>query len=180
MKRAVAIGLFLLPGLVHAVICKTVDAEGVVAYMELPADECRTRVELPEYSRYTPRPVQLPDRKGDSAIAAKQIRFEAYRSIQVVKPAADEEVSSDDGRVSLVFRLEPALQAGHRISVFLDDVPILGSFDGLEIELSGVGPGRHSVRAVVTDEDGRRLIDSQNVRFVLLKPAQVDAVEPSG
>lgn len=179
MKRALVV-LFLLPGLAHAVICKTVDAEGVVAYTELPADECRTRVVLPEYSRYAPRPVKQPDARGTSEVAAKQARFKGYRSIQVLKPAVSEEVSSDEGQVLLLFKLEPALQAGHRISVFLDDEPILGSFDGLEIELSGVDPGHHSVRAVVTDADGRRLIDSEGVRFVLPDSAEVNAAEPPG
>lgn len=175
MRKTAIIFLFLMPGMVHAVICKSVDAEGVVAYTELPADECRTRVVLPEYSRYTPRPVQQPDKSGASEIAAKQVRFEDYRSIQVLRPAAGEQLFSDAGRVSLVFKLEPDLQAGHRVSVFLDDAPILGSFDGLEIELNGVDPGDHRVRAVVTDADGRRLIDSESVRFLLQEPGRVDA-----
>ncbi|MGB5450982.1 MAG: hypothetical protein WBM58_08840 [Sedimenticolaceae bacterium] len=37
MTKRALVALFLLPGLAHAVICKTVDSEGVVAYAEVPA-----------------------------------------------------------------------------------------------------------------------------------------------
>ena len=49
MKMAGPIGLLLLPGLVAAVNCKKVYAEGGVANKEQPADEFTTRVESPEY-----------------------------------------------------------------------------------------------------------------------------------
>ena len=178
MKRAVPIGLFLLPGLVHAVICKTVDAEGVVAYMELPADECRTRVELPEYSRYKPRPIQDRDTPGDTGPGAKQIDFSGYQALRMVKPVAGDVIRSDAGRVLLVLALQPQLRPGHRIHVYLDDALILGSFDGMEIELSGVDSGSHEVRVVVLDNGGKRLIDSDIVRFVFEEAGQVENAPP--
>lgn len=175
MKRAVPIGLFLLPGLVHAVICKAVDAEGVVAYMELPADECRTRVELPEYSRYAPRPIQDRNTPGNTGPGAKQIDFSGYHELRIVKPVAGDEIRSDEGRVLLVLSLRPQLRPGHRIHVYLDGTLILGSFDGMEIELSGVDSGSHEVRVIVLDNSGKRLIDSEVVRFVFEEAGQVES-----
>ena len=175
MRRVLPVVLFLLPGLSHAVICKTVDEEGVVAYAELPADECRMRVELPEYSRYAPRPVRDRDAGGGSGAGAKQIHFSGYDELRVVKPVAAEEIRSDEGRVLLVLALEPQLRPGHRIHVYLDDALILGSFDGMEIELSGVDSGSHVVRAVVLDDSGKRMIGSEVVRFVFEESGPVES-----
>jgi hypothetical protein len=175
MNRAVAIGLFLLPGLVHAVICKTVDAEGVVAYMELPADECRTRVELPEYSRYSPRPIRDIDTPGDSGAGARQIDFSGYKELRIVTPVAGDKIRGHEGRVPLVLALQPQLRPGHRIHVYLDDTLILGSFDGMEIELSGVDSGSHEVRFVVLDGSGKRMITSDVVRFVFEESGQIES-----
>jgi hypothetical protein len=169
--------LFLLPGLAHAVICKTVDSEGVVAYAEVPANECRTPLKLPEYSRYAPRIVEQRDAAGDAASTARESVFEGYESIEIVKPVPGEEILSNEGKLPLVLTLEPALQPGHRISVFLDNVLIPGGFDGLAIELTGVDVGGHKVRATVMDDGGTRLIDSAAVQFMLREAGQIDEPE---
>ena len=111
MTRALPVALFLLPGLSHAVICKTVDEEGVVAYAELPADECSVRVELPEYSRYTPRPIRERDTTGESGAGARQIHFSGYRELSILQPVAGEEIRNDQGRVLLQVRAKAELDA---------------------------------------------------------------------
>lgn len=176
MIRRALIALFLLPGLAHAVICKTVDSEGVVAYAEVPANECRTPLKLPEYSRYAPRTVRQPSAADTAAATDREAGFEGYGSIEIVKPVPGEEILSNEGKVPLALTLEPVLQPGHRISVFLDNVLIPGGFDGLAIELTGVDVGGHKVRATVMDDGGTRLIDSAAVKFVLREAEQV--VEP--
>jgi hypothetical protein len=173
IERAL-IALFLLPGLAHAVICKTVDSEGVVAYAEVPANECRTPLKLPEYSRYAPRTVQQQGATGHAASKDREAGFEGYESIEIVKPVPGEEILSNEGKLPLALTLEPALQPGHRISVFLDNVLIPGAFDGLAIELTGVDVGGHKVRATVMDDGGTRLIDSAAVTFMLREAEQVD------
>lgn len=180
IKRAL-IALFLSPGLAHAVICKTVDSEGVVAYAEVPANECRTPLKLPEYSRYAPRAIPQQGAASDADSTGREPPvFEGYESIEIVKPAPGEQILSNEGKVPLALTLEPELQPGHRISVFLDDVLIPGGFDGLAIELTGVDAGGHKVRATVMDDGGTRLIDSAAVKFVLREAEQIDgAPEPS-
>jgi len=173
MKRAL-IAFFLLPGLAHAVICKTVDSEGVVAYAEVPAHECRSPLELPEYSRYAPRPVEQRSVADSAAATDREAGFEGYASLAIMKPVADQEILDKDGKVRLSIALEPKLQPGHGVSVFLDNVLIPGSFDGQTIELTGVDVGRHKVRATVMDDSGRRLIDSAAVHFMLLEAEQID------
>ena len=180
MTMRALVALFLLPGLAHAVICKTVDSEGVVAYAEVPANECRTPLKLPEYSRYAPRVIQQQGAASDADATDRGAAFEGYESIEILKPVPGEEILSNEGKVPLALTLEPELHPGHRISVFLDDVLIPGGFDGLAIELTGVDAGGHKVRATIMDDGRRRLIDSVAETFVLREAQQTQgAAEPS-
>ena len=166
IKRALIV-LCLLPGVSHAVICKTVNADGVVSYTELPANECPSPVKLPEYSRYAPRAVQQATPEDDGVAADRGQSFDGYKAITIVKPESGEALFSNEGKVPLAITLEPGLQPGHRIHVFLDDALVPGRFDGLVIELTGVDPGTHRLRVAVVDDGGKRIIDSASVAFRL-------------
>ena len=158
---------FLLPGIAHAVICKTVDADGVVAYTDVPSRECQTPVKLPPNSTYEPRPLpaSVLGKKDDEPGEKKG--FNGYRSMQIVQPEADGTIRSSEGKVPVAIVLEPALHQGHRVAVFLDGKKVQGNFDGLAIELSGVERGTHSVRASIADAKGKKLIESPEVKFSL-------------
>jgi hypothetical protein len=144
-----------MPGLAHAVICKTVDADGVVGYTEVPALACTAPVKL----------------SADVPASGKPGAAGGYQSIRILHPEMDAEIVSNDGKVPLVMALEPPLQPGHRIGIFLDDALVPNGFDGLSVELTGVDFGPHRVRAVVFDGDITRLIESAAVRFLLQKAA---------
>jgi hypothetical protein len=156
----------------YAVICKTVDAEGVVSYTELPADECRSPVSLPESSRYAPRPIPQRSPKANATATDREESFSGYKAMTIVKPQSGAEIHSDQGKVPVAIALDPDLQPGHRINVFLDGALIPGRFDGLALELNGVDSGSHDVQVVVTDGGGGRLIDSAAVNFRLFKTVQ--------
>jgi len=160
--------LLLVPGFASAVVCKTVDADGVVSYEDLPAAECPQAVKLPDYSRYAPRAVEQP-RPARSTATGSAVRFERYTSINILQPEAGGTVRSNDGKVPVSIALEPALQQGHSVRLLLDGQAISGGFDALAIELSGVERGTHSLQASVVDLGGQRLIESSTVRFTLRK-----------
>jgi hypothetical protein len=178
MIRAVLFVSLLLPGMTQAVICKTVDADGVVGYTDVPAGECAERVELPDYSRYEPRPI--PQTQNTSArpstedSAADRGRFEGYRSIEIVQPEANGTVRSNEGIVPVAIALDPPLVEGHRIKLYIDGGAVRGEFDGPAIDLGGVERGTHSLRAVVSDADGKRIGDSPTVRFTLRQTTLYD------
>ena len=184
MTRHALYMLFLLPGLAHAVICKTVDAEGVVSYTDVPVEECAEPVKLPDYSRYEPRPIpktpnasSRPQATGDGSDA----QFSGYRSIEIVQPEADGTVRSNDGIVPVSIALDPPLEEGHRIKLYIDGAAVRGEFDGTAIDLAGIERGTHSLRAVVSGAGGKRLGDSPTVRFTLRKTTIYDRerAEPS-
>lgn len=177
MIRVVLCISFLLPGLARAVICKTVDADGVVGYTDVPAGECAERVKLPDYSRYEPRPI--PQTQNASALPSTEDsdaadRFEGYRSIEIVQPEANGTVRSNEGIVPVAIALDPPLMEGHRIKLYIDGGAVRGEFDGTAIDLGGVERGTHSLRAVVSDAGGKRIGDSPTVRFTLRQTTLYD------
>ena len=154
MRRSLFIPLLILPGMVQAVVCKTVGPDGVVSYTDVPVEECRTPVKLPDYSRYAPRQVQRAAPPPPASKAA-QPETVAYQSMQIVQPEANGVVRSNEGRVPVSIALEPALQDGHLVKLFVDGEAVRGTFAGVDIELSGIERGTHTLRAEVQDAGGR-------------------------
>ena len=174
MKNKVLISLLLLPGMAQAVICKSVDSEGVVSYADVPAGECGKPVKLPPNSTYAPR--QLPAAVGDSNTAAEPVEkpFTAYESVTIVQPEQDATVRSNEGKVPVALALRPGLQQGHRVVLSIDGRAVPGEFDALAIELSGVERGTHSIRAKLIDASGKTLIESEPVSFTMRQTGLYD------
>jgi hypothetical protein len=97
------------------------------------------------------------------------VRFERYQSMSIVQPEQNGTVRSNEGSVAVSIALQPPLQQGHVVKVFLDGRAVSGEFDGPAIELGGVARGTHSLRASVVDSSGKRLIEAATVRFTLRK-----------
>lgn len=168
MLRSAALVCLLLPALAHAVICKTVDDEGVVNYADVPAAECANPVKLPDYSRYSPRTIRVPPPTTSKATAVP-LPFDGYQSMQVIAPENEGTVRSNEGQVSVGIALQPDLQPGHLVRLQLDGETVSGKFDSVGIQLSGVDRGTHSLEAAIVDGNGRTLIEAPTVRFTLRK-----------
>jgi hypothetical protein len=174
MSRRALLALIFVPGMAHAVICKTVDSEGVVSYRDVPAATCPDPVKLPEYSTFEALPV--PASKAISKEGSgKDARFERYESAKIVQPEAEGVVRSNEGKVSVSIALEPPFQKGHRIKLYIDGRAVPGSFDGPAIELSGIERGTHSIHATVSDGSGKLLIKSRTSSFTLRQTGLFDS-----
>ena len=112
MTRQALLALILVPGMAHAVICKTVDSEGVVSYTNVPAVTCPDPVKLPKYSTFEALPVPASATRSESEVeeSADKARFERYESIKIIQPEAAGVVRSNEGNVSVSIALEPGLQ----------------------------------------------------------------------
>jgi hypothetical protein len=177
-----------LPSSVGAVICKTVDADGVVSYSEVPASECPEAVKLPDYSRYAPRPIDdsgnapAAEATADEPVAP----FAGYTRMAITEPAVNGTVRNNQGDVPVTIELEPELQPGHTIALTLDGRPVEGAFASTRLQIAGVDRGTHTLRAQVNDETGLVLIASSPALFTLRRRGLLDGppdvetpVEPS-
>lgn len=168
--------LLLVPSLAHAVICKTTQPDGTVSYADVPAAECEQPVNLPDYSRYAPRPIQQQQWTRSGPAGANLVRTERYTSMAIVKPGPGSTVRENDGKVVVNIALQPGLQQNHKVMLYLNSVPVGAGFEGTSIELNGVRRGSHSLRAAVLDASGQRLIEAPAVRFTL---RQASLLEPN-
>jgi hypothetical protein len=157
----------MAPASAYAVICKTVDADGVVTYSEVPAAQCPEKVDLPDYSRYAPRPLPQTIRDESPQEAAADESFAGYSEIAIVVPEQDGTVRDNQGKVMVNIALEPTLQDGHQVRLFIDGQAVPGSFDGTTIELSGVERGTHQLLAEVIDANGSSMLRSDSVSFTM-------------
>lgn len=166
--------LLLTPAVASAVICKSLGEDGEIAYTDVPVGECKQEVDLPDYSRYEPRPIDQQEARPSDA-SGTTIEFVRYESIAIVQPRTGGTERSNEGRVTVVIQLQPDLQPGHRVNLTLDGRPVTGSFDGVAIDLSGVDRGTHTLRASVADANGRILISTAPVTFTLRKTGLTDS-----
>ncbi len=170
MSRYPLLLLLALPWSAQAVICKSVDAKGGVAYSEVPAAECKHPVSLPEVSRYAPSPVGAgstsPSRIDTADVVAP---FTGYTEMHIEQPAADGTVRSNEGRVPVAVSLRPSLQQGHYLQLLLDGAPVTPPVATLGSTLTGVSSGRHSLQARIVDAQGRVLHATGAISFTLLR-----------
>ena len=176
MDRALLFLLLLLPGLAQAVICKTVGADGVVSFSDVPAADCPQGSRIPDYRQAAPQ----AERAGavDTGVSARQVKFAGYDSIEIVTPEDGGTVRSNEGRVPVVVRLEPELQQSHFITAYLDGRAYKGRYGRSEITLTGVDRGTHNMYVTVRDSKGKTLIKSGEISFTLHKVNQDLVVNP--
>ena len=159
-------------------ICKTVGADGVVSFSDVPAADCPQGSRIPDHRQAAPQ----AERAGavDSGVSARQVKFAGYDSIEIVSPEDGGTVRSNEGRVPVVVRLEPGLQQSHFITAYLDGRVHKGRYGNGQMELADVGPGTHELRIRVSDSKGVNLIDSKAISFTLLRtlPLQVREIQP--
>jgi hypothetical protein len=173
MSRYPLLLLLVLPWSAQAVICKSVDAKGGVAYSEVPGAECKHPVSLPEVSRYAPPPVGAGSTSsagnGATDVAAP---FTGYTEMRIEQPVADGAVRSNEGRVPVAVSLVPSLQQGHYLQLVLDGTLVAPPAATLGSTLTGISPGTHSLQARIVDAQGRVLYSTGAISFTLLRKAR--------
>lgn len=170
--------LLLLPGLAQAVICKTVGADGVTSFTNVPAAECPQGSQVLDYGR----PQQHTERADvfTPGITGREVSFAGYESIEIVSPEDDGTVRSNEGRVTVRVELEPVLQANHYVTAHVDGKAHKGRYGSSEILLKGVDRGTHRLYTTVTDSKGKTLIKSKTITFTLHRthPQSAITVDP--
>ena len=161
----VVLPLLLLPGLAHSVICKTVGADGVTSFTDVPAAECPRGSRIREYSP----PAAVVEQAGsvDTGVSARQVEFADYESIEIVSPEADGTVQHNSGNVQVSIKLDPGLQQSHFITAYLDGKAFRGRYGSGQVSLTGVDRGTHKLHVKVADSKGKILIKSDTISFTV-------------
>ncbi len=164
--------MFLFTSTVTAGVYRWVDDQGQVHFSDQPSQGAK-QVELRETSVYTPPADQQLEsnvsRGGEESEGADP-EF-SYSSIAIVAPEADEPIRSNAGQVDISVELQPGLQPGHLIRVFLDDTQAAEDLDTTQISLQDVDRGTHKLSVAVIDPEGRELKRSDTINFHVLRVA---------
>lgn len=155
-----------------AEVYKWVDEQGNVHYGDLPPGGVQTEpVKLPGLSTYR-SPAQ--DGQGQLGGTAADGPFTGYTRVEIIQPKANEVVRTNEQRMVVAVALEPPLQEGHAIQVWIDGSAVGAPYNGTAVELSGVYRGQHRLQVRVLDATGKVLAQSAVVTFTLrqagLKP----------
>ncbi len=164
MRTALMVlALLAAPAFASQSVWKWVDEQGVTHYADRPVPGAQ-RIDIAGTSRSgneatTPAPSTFANQSPAN--------FTGYRDFEIWKPAEQESVVNTGGAVDVRVRLEPSLQDGHSIYLYLDGRLVEGfPPNGLEYTLQDVPRGAHTLVAVIQDgSSGKRVQETAPVRF---------------
>jgi Domain of unknown function (DUF4124) len=177
--RTAFIFLMLLasPALAGQIVWKYVDAQGVTHYTDQPVPGAQ-KIELRSGNISTSRP-SAEETAGSTASSSEQ-SFQGYRNFEIWKPSDQETIVNTGGLVQINMRLEPSLQTGHTVFLYLDG-KLIDGFPGntLNFELGEISRGTHTAVGVIQDENDRRLKETNKVSFTV-RQKSIAAQPPVG
>jgi hypothetical protein len=165
MRTALYVLLALaMPVFAGQTVWKWVDDQGVTHFSDQPMPGA-TKMELNSSSRpssepapaYTPRAPSkdIPAQKGP-----------AYARFVIESPQQDESVINTGGQVRVRLASTPAIGGGQMVSLFLDGARVEGlSPSSMSFDLPNVPRGTHTLKAVVSNQDGVPLQETPPVTF---------------
>jgi len=160
MRIFIAAVAVLLAGVVMAQAYRWVDEDGIVHYSDKP-HEGAEEIQLPGSSnpnrRYIPVSVGVRRQNNQEIVPFK------YETIVFVSPAAEETLWNIEGQLQVSLALNPALQPGHQLRIYLDGVP--RNVTTTSFSIDEVYRGEHTIRAEVRDRAGRFVGQSASNTF---------------
>ncbi|WP_020559112.1 DUF4124 domain-containing protein [Thiofilum flexile] len=176
VRRWLLSGLFLslCCALAQADVYRWKDASGRIIYgdnppegskgapLDLPPLTISDGLKAPEAQqsqaeKTTPTPAE-PEQKKDVK----------YESFEVTAPQKDEALRANDGTISISLKLEPDLQSGHSVILYIDGKQVA---DGTELNYSipNLDRGTHTMFAVIKNSEDDILINTEVTTFHVLR-----------
>ena len=96
-----------------------------------------------------------------------------YTAAVIVSPADDMAVRSNAGSLTVVARVDPELQEGHRLQLLLDGAPRGAPGRKPEFHLENIDRGTHSLQLQVVDDANGVLFTGPRSTFHLLRHSRL-------
>jgi hypothetical protein len=147
-------------------VWKWVDDKGITHYSDRPVPGA-TKVELSVGSGADSSASSTPPTTSSSPPPAAATG-PVYRNFEIWKPQKDEVLVNTGGQVSVNIRVDPALQTGHTLYLYLDGKLVDGFPENTtDYELKEVPRGLHTVVAIINDRRGTRVQDTNRIGFTV-------------
>lgn len=161
------LGSLLLTGpLAQAEMYKWVDEEGNVSYSDQPQHKDARK--LDSLGDNTIPATRVPP-KAQPALPAPDEPETRYSSLQITSPEDDQAIRSNPGNITVSLTIEPALNVaqGHSISLLLDHQLVSENITTDQAMLQNIDRGTHQLSAVIKNQQGRTLKQSNSITFHL-------------
>jgi hypothetical protein len=169
MRTALILFGVLLAAAASATTYKWVDSRGVTHYSDRPEPGAQIVELQPAQTFDTPAPTPTSRPATRSQQAASDT---ASYQLDVWKPENNETFQNTGNVVPVRLRLEPDLQEGHAIWIYLDGKRVDGlAASGTEFDLPGIARGTHTLTVVVANTSGESIVSSPPITFYLHQPS---------
>ncbi len=179
--RSLALLACLLAGMALASteVYRWVDKDGVVHFSDRPSEGAE-RVELPDAQTFSAPPVQPRASRSSSTTTGTDEDVFRYEEFDFVNPRQEEVLWNIEGQLDVSMRLQPRLQTGHQVSLYLDDEPVGGMRQNrLQVRLTDLSRGLHVLRAEIRDVTGLVLIKTQPRTFSVQQTSILNPNNPA-
>jgi len=163
---AIAALLLCAAGIASAEMYKWTDAQGQVHYSDRPPPSGAEKVEvIPAQTYHAPA---LAQAKPTTESPNSRRQAVSYSDFEIRRPQMDDVIPNSGGSVSVELRLNPTLQPGHAVWLYLDGKRLDGlSTTGTSFDLSNVVRGDHTLVASIVDTAGKQIVSAPAVKFSL-------------
>jgi len=146
-------------------VYKRVNPDGSVEYSDQPIEGAEV-MKVPKGSTFT-----MPDATSSRAAPTDTKAEEAsvrYDSLEITRPMNDEAIRSNEGKLTALARVVPALDSNHRFRWNMDGA-IVKDVNSPELRLNNLDRGSHTLQAEIVDADGKVVISSETITFHLMR-----------
>jgi len=166
-----------------ATVWKWVDASGVTHYSDTPVDGAvKVEIDGSTGNRWDSSASRAAPATSSQTATQPGKASPSYQ-IEIWKPAS-EETFANPGEAEVRLRIDPGLQTGDALYVYVDGRLLEGfSTTATDFPLQNLDRGAHSVMAVVNDIRGQQIAQSKSVQFFVrqtsvLNPTQQQPAGP--
>ena len=146
-------------------VYKRVNPDGSVEYSDQPIQGSEV-MKVPRGSTFTMPETSV--RETAPAAGPAEETSVSYDSFEITRPTNDEAIRSNEGKLTALVRVAPALAPNHRFRWKMDG-EIVQDVNSPELRLNNVDRGSHTLEAEVVDADGQVIITSERITFHMMR-----------
>jgi hypothetical protein len=145
-------------------VYRSVDSDGNVIFSDTPQPGAE-KVEIKE-------PTIVPAARPEPAVEAVEDTTEeavAYESVAIASPANEQTIRDNTGTIPVNVAVLPELQHGfgHKLQLLFDGTPAGPPGISTSFTLKGVARGAHTLQAMLFNENGVKIEQSELITFFL-------------
>jgi hypothetical protein len=170
MRKCLILLFALTAGAVHgAPAWRWVDANGQVHYSDTPVPGAQ-QIELSgaqTFGSTQRQPSAANKSSGQPAPARTPAPAQSYRAFNIVSPQQQETLWNVGSVVNVQVELDPPLQPGHLLDMYVDGQLRNLNSAGTSLTLDEIYRGVHTIQAVVVDQSGGEVVRSLATTFMV-------------